>query len=95
MPFPKQEGRPYTKANVESLNAGQMGCYGIYVASKEWVYIGKGDIRARLLAHVNGDNPLIASRGPTHYYSAVTSDYDAEEKRLILEYSPTCNQKVG
>lgn len=94
MPFPNQTPRAFTKANVESLNPSQMGCYGLYRANS-WVYIGKGDIRDRLLKHLNGDNPCITRQQPTHWVDMVTSDYDNQEKRLILELGPICNQRVG
>ena len=54
MPF-ADNPREFTKANVESLNPNQMGCYGLY-KSTGWVYVGKGDIRARLLSYLNGEN---------------------------------------
>ena len=94
MPFPKQEARVFTKANVESINPGQMGCYGIY-NHNGWIYVGKGDIRERLLDHLNGDNPCITRKGPTHWVGEVTRDYNNREKALILELGPSCNMKVG
>lgn len=94
MPFPQQTPRAFTKANIEALNPDQFGCYGIY-KSGTWIYVGKGDIRARLLAHYNGDNPCITGQSPTNWVDVVTNDADNEEKRLILEYKPVCNKKVG
>lgn len=72
-----------------------MGCYGLYGGSQGWVYVGKGDIRERLLRHVNGDNPCITRHQPTHWVDEVTSDHDRRERELILELKPTCNQRVG
>lgn len=94
MPFPQQTARLFTRANIEKLDLGQMGCYGLFKEGV-WVYIGKGDIRTRLLAHLNGDNPCITAQRPTHWVDVLTPDSDAEEKRLILAHSPVCNQKVG
>ena len=94
MPFPQQTPRPFTRPDVESLNPNQMGCYGLF-RTNQWVYVGKGDIRQRLLDHLNGDNPCITRNAPTHWVDVVTNDYDNEEKRLILELRPICNQKVG
>ena len=94
MPFPPQTPRALTKANVQLLTPGQVGCYGLF-RKGQWIYVGKGDIRDRLLAHLNGDNPCITRQGPTHWVGMVTVDCDAEEKRLIREFQPTCNQKVG
>jgi len=55
MPFPQQNPRIYNKANVEALNKNQMGCYGL-LKNGVCIYVGKGDIRQRLLDHLNGDN---------------------------------------
>jgi len=95
MPFPAQQPRSFTKQNVEAINPGQMGCYGLFINQGGWVYVGKGDIRARLLAHLNGDNPCIIRNRPTHWVDVVTNNMDALEKALIIELSPTCNRKVG
>ena len=95
MPFPQQTARAFTSANVEALNTGQIGCYGLFRDKGPWVYVGRGDIRARLLAHLNGDNPCIARENPTHWMDLVTNDDANTERRLIVEYSPICNQKVG
>lgn len=95
MPFPKQTARTFTRTNIEAITPGQMGCYGLFINQGAWVYIGKGDIRKRLLEHLNGDNPCITRNGPTHYVDAVTNNMDETEKALILEFNPTCNKKVG
>ena len=94
MPFPQQPPRAFTKEGIESLDPGQMGCYGIYKPGV-WIYVGKGDIRARLLAHLNGDNPRITRQAPTQYVAVITHDYDNEEKRLIAELDPVCNRRLG
>lgn len=94
MPFPEQTPRAFIRANVEAIRPGQMGCYGLFKQG-EWIYVGKGDIRQRLLDHLNGDNPCIIRRGPTHWVDEVTNNHDAREKQLILELKPSCNQKVG
>ena len=95
MPFPQQTARAFTRANVEAITPGQMGCYGLFIQGRAWVYVGKGDIRKRLLDHLNGDNPCITRNRPTHYVTVVSDDMDALEKVLILELRPSCNQKVG
>ena len=94
MPFPEQKSRPFTRTNVESLKPNQLGCYGLF-HENSWVYVGKGDIRERLLRHLSGDNPLITRSNPTHWVDVVTDDYDNEEKRLIVELNPACNRRVG
>ncbi len=94
MPFPEQPTRSFNRAGIEILNPNQYGCYGIY-RNGAWIYVGKGDIRTRLLSHLNGENPCITRNQPTHYVAVVTTDADNEEKRLIAELHPICNQKVG
>ena len=96
MPFIQQTPRAFTKQNVEALNPNQNGVYGIFNQSR-WVYVGKGDIRARLLAHLNGDNPLILQDGPTHWVDEVCVDphMSARERQLIIECGPSCNQRLG
>ena len=94
MPFPKQATKPFTRAQVERITPGQKGCYGLYKGNI-WVYVGKGDIRDRLLDHLNGDNACITREAPTHYVDVVTDDMDSREKALIAELNPVCNKKLG
>lgn len=95
MGFVEQIPSPFLKAEVESLTPNQIGVYGI-LRQGAWVYVGKGDIRERLLAHLNGDNPCILRERPTHWVTEVTwGDPSEREKQLILELQPVCNKKVG
>ena len=94
MPFPDQTPRVYNRVNVEAVGPNQMGCYGLY-RPNHWIYVGSGDIRQRLLDHLNGDNACITGQEPAHWVDTVTSDYVAVEKRLILELNPACNKRVG
>ena len=94
MPFPNQSPRLFTKAGIEVLKPGQIGCYGIFRQGL-WIYVGRGDIRSQLMAHCNGDNPRITREYPTHYVALVTNDGVRMEKVLILELQPRANQKVG
>jgi len=95
MPFPEQPHRPFTRAEIEALATNQIGCYGLFHATA-WVYIGRGDIRERLLAHLNDDNLCLTREQPTHFVAEVTPNHVAREKALILELGPTrCNQKIG
>lgn len=95
MPFPAQTPLAFTKAGIEALNPNQNGCYGIFGVNNTPIYIGKGDLRSRLLAHVNGDNPCILKAAPLVACTEVTTAMDAREKVLITEFNPICNQKVG
>ncbi len=94
MPFPSQTARPFTRNGIEALAPGQRGVYGIY-KSNLWIYVGKGDLRANLLAHFNGDNPDIIKYGPTYFVTEVTANLDNREKQLIVELSPVANKRVG
>ena len=94
MGFPEQTTRAFTQANVKLIPEGQMGCYGLF-KKDQWIYVGKGDIRARLLAHLNNDNPCITKASPTNWVDEVTPNYNDREKALILELNPACNKKVG
>jgi hypothetical protein len=94
MAFPQQTPQLFNRAGIEALAPGQNGCYGIYKANL-WIYVGKGDLRANLLAHFNGDNPDILKYGPTHFVTEVTSNMDAREKQLIVELRPVANKRVG
>jgi hypothetical protein len=95
MPFPKQTPRAFTRANVEMLDPNQIGVYGL-LRQNVWVYIGKGDIRQRLLDHLDGDNPWIIREKPTHWFDEVTNgDPSRREESLIIEYRPICNKRVG
>ena len=103
MPFPQQTPRVFNRANVEAINPGQKGCYGLVrrevlcglVKPDVWVYVGKGDIRERLLAHLSGDNPCITGQAATHYVTALTQNMDQMETDLIWGLMPVCNKKVG
>lgn len=92
--FPPQVPLPFTRGAVEELRPLQLGCYGLYNESG-YVYIGKGDIRERLLSHLRGDNLLISLFRPTHFVAAVTWDADRLESELIQQFRPVANLRVG
>jgi hypothetical protein len=94
MPFPSQTPRLFTKAAIELLNPNQNGVYGIY-RQDCWIYVGRGDIRTRLLSHVAGNNPAITAQRPTHFVAMVTPNDETVERQLIIELKPFANQKIG
>lgn len=95
MPFVQQTPRLFDRQNVKLLSPNQYGVYGLF-RKGAWIYVGRGDIRQRLLDHLNGDNPRITRATPTHYVSELVSgDASARETQLILECLPACNQRVG
>ncbi len=91
MAFTQQYPRPFTQAGIGELRIGQYGVYGISAGST-WIYVGKGNIRERLLAHLKGDNACIRAQRPTHYVCEVTSTANAEsrQRELTVELSPIC-----
>ncbi|MEE8170849.1 MAG: hypothetical protein V3T70_09900, partial [Phycisphaerae bacterium] len=84
----------YTREAILGLNENQMGVYGIFNGN-ECVYIGRGDIRERMLAHWNGDIPCINGRSPVQWVGWLVANQVSVEQDLILEFTPTCNQRVG
>ena len=94
MPFPEQNPNAFTRTAIEALNSDQTGVYGLY-RQDVWIYVGRGDIRARLLDHLNGDNPCITREQPTGWVSEVTMYDVTREQELIRELRPACNQRVG
>jgi hypothetical protein len=94
MPFPTQTPIPFTRSAVQALDPALVGCYGIFNQST-WIYVGKGEIRARLLAHLNGDAPCLRQHGATHLVIEQTLALDAREKQLIDEFRPVCNERIG
>lgn len=94
MPFVQQTPRPFTRAEITGLPADQQGVYGLF-RPQRWIYVGRGNIRERLLAHLNGDNPCITREKPSHFVREVTSRSQSRERALILELDPICNRRVG
>ena len=94
MPFASQTSRPFTKANIESIDPNQIGVYGIF-RYDAWIYVGRGDIRTRLLSHVAGGNPRITAENPTHWVAETSTDDMSRERTLIVEFNPIANRKIG
>jgi hypothetical protein len=94
MPFDNDKPWSFDRQAIESFHAGQTGVYAIYNA-RTWIYIGRGDIRQRLLDHLNGDIPPINASSPTHFRAEVTGDSIKREQQLLREYSPACNPRLG
>jgi hypothetical protein len=92
--FPPQKPQPFDREAVAAFRAGVRGCYGLFCRER-WVYIGKGDIRERLLAHLDGDRPWTAAEEPTHWVAVQTDASDAVERELIASCGPLCNHRTG
>lgn len=93
VPFPQQQVRSFTREGISQLNPNQYGVYGIFNQT-QWIYIGKGDIRQRLLDHLNGDNPRLLQFRPTSFVGEVSANADQREKELCRELNPLCNQRL-
>lgn len=94
MPF-SHPMRPYTRAEILSLNPNQNAVYGIFHGNTS-VYIGQsGDLRKIMLAHIGGDNPCITRNTPDQWTALIISgDLTSLEALMIREYSPVCNQVI-
>ena len=93
MPF-QHPIRSYSRENILSLDPDQNGVYGIFSGNNS-VYIGSGDLRERMLAHIDGDNTCITRHAPDQWTaSVVLGDPTIRERELIQEYNPVCNQML-
>jgi len=93
--FPAQTPMPFTREGVEGIDEGQVGCYALLDAERVIVLIGSGDIRARLLAHLEAPGPALAEARPTHWMGVVTPKAAVLERELIASYRPRCNVPPG
>lgn len=96
MPFPHQGSRPFNRRGIEALRRGQNGLYGIF-NSMTCIYVGRGNIREQLLAHLNGagGNPHILRNRPTHYVIELARNGVVRQRQLIAEFDPVCNRTAG
>jgi hypothetical protein len=85
--------KPFTQAQVEAINPSHSGVYGLLRADA-WIYIGRGNIRERLLGHLHGDHEGITQERPTHWAAEVTPNQVNRERELVIELYPICNQEV-
>ncbi len=100
MPFPDQTPRELSRDNVERLSPGQKGVYGLLTADGEYTFVGSGDIREQLLAHLGLDDPCrpthwVDWRLPPAYYTAIIEkpDLSLRERELIDELAPSCTHQ--
>jgi len=94
MPFPHQGSRPFTRRGIEVLRRGENGVYGIF-NSMACIYIGRGNIREHLLAHLRGagGNAYILRKHPTHYVIELAGNSFTRQRQLIAEFDPVCNRR--
>jgi excinuclease UvrABC nuclease subunit len=90
-------GYNYNVASVLASAPAQSGVYVIYAPGRN-VYVGEsGDIRTRLMQHLNGDNPCIGRSGATLFAFELVpaATRVTRQDALILEMHPSCNQRLG
>jgi hypothetical protein len=98
LPLGGSHGMPFVRSSVEQLVIpGTLGVYALYKNPGQfplWVFVGKGYIRAHLLAHLNGNVRCITREAPTHFTFEEIEDIervDARAQELIGELKPICN----
>ncbi len=88
----------YTQVGISVNAPSQSGVYAIW-NSQGCVYIGEsGDIRARLLQHLGGDNSCITRHAPTLFQFELVAGEAvrvARQNQWIASLTPTCNQRLG
>lgn len=92
------DGLPLARSSVEQLVIpGTLGVYALYKNPGRfplWVFVGKGYVRAHLLAHLNGNPRCVTRERPTHFSFEPIPDFERVEERereLIRQLNPTCN----
>lgn len=74
------------------------GVYALW-SPTQWVYVGESaDVRARLLAHLDGDEQCISAHVPSGFGVEFIEAHDRRLSRLqtlIRELAPACNPACG
>ena len=94
MPFQIQVPLMFTRLAIETIPEEYIGVYGILDALGQCIYIGRGNIRERLLAHFNGDNQRILRCKPASFVFETTPLNVIREKVLLNEYDPPANKII-
>ena len=91
-------GLPFVRSSVEQLVVpGTLGVYALYKNPGRfplWVFVGKGYIRAHLIAHLNGNLRCITRESPTHFMFEEIRQIERvaeREQELIGSLMPICN----
>ena len=94
--FIEQVPRMFNLLNIRAIDDKYTGVYGLF-REGVWIYVGKGNIRQRLLLHLNGDNTDITLQRPTHFVDEIWQDpqMSLREKQLIVSLKPACNKKAS
>jgi len=93
VPFPDQPRRPYTLPEIEQYPDDRRGVYGLF-DDAGCVFIGKGRIRERLLAHLKGGvtetERCVRAHPPAYWLVEETEDFVVRHMGLVVEYDPRC-----
>lgn len=86
--------------NRNSILTNAPATSGVYAIFRfgTWIYVGEtGDIQARLLEHLNGDNPCITQSNPDGFqFELVAANQRvARQDAWIPALNPACNQRLG
>lgn len=87
----------YNRSSIMGNAVNASGVYALFTP-QAWIYFGEsGDIGARLLEHLNGDNPCITRNAPTGFQYALypANQRVARQNQMIVDFGPICNQKLG
>ncbi len=93
MPF-QGDNRPFSRKDVMAFPGFRPGVYGIFKDNTALFVGNSGDIKARMLRHVNNDNPNITASGPNLWMAEIMAGagqakIEERQKQLIDEYKPT------
>ncbi len=93
MPFPDQPRRTFDRAEIERLPLGRRGVYGLF-SEEGCVFVGKGDLRERLLLHLKPgfteEARCVRKSAPTWFLVEETENFVVRHMGLVVEYAPKC-----
>ena len=94
---PEHPSFSFTRESILANAPAASGVYAIY-NPRVWIYVGEtGDLKARLLEHLNGDNPCITRHAPTGFQLELCPAQQrlARQNAVILRLNPVCNRSLG
>jgi hypothetical protein len=94
---PGQGWFPFSRPSILANAPNASGVYALY-NPQIWIYLGEsGDLQARLLQHLGGDNACITQNGPTGFQFELSpaAQRVARQNQLIAALGPICNQRFG
>ena len=79
----------FTRENV-ARSPDHEGVYAL-MRDETVIYIGSGNIRHRLWAHLKGDHPWITREAPTTYFRETCANHLARVEELRQAFPPLCS----